>query len=88
MAEKEAFITLFEKAKAELGPLLKSITTDGNLSIRAFMKKDQSGVKHGLDIWHINKNLDKNLKAKCRTKVSCHKKTMMLLNNLVFKSVN
>ena len=74
MAEKEAFITLFEKAKAELGPLLKSITTDGNLSIRAFMKKDQSGVKHGLDIWHINKNLDKNLKAKCRTKVSCHKK--------------
>ena len=73
MAEKEAFIALFEKAKAELGPLLKSITTDGNLSIRAFMKKDQSGVKHGLDIWHINKNLDKNLKAKCRTKVYCHK---------------
>ena len=57
MAEKQAFIALFEKAKAELGPLLKSITTDGNLSIRAFMKKAQLGVKHSLDIWHINKSL-------------------------------
>ena len=69
MAEKEAFITLFNKAREELGSLFKSVTTDGSISIRAFMKKDTSGVKHGLDIWHLAKNLSKNIKAKCRNKV-------------------
>lgn len=68
MAEKESFIELLNQAKNDLANL-KSITTDGSISIRAHMKKEPN-IQHGLDVWHLAKNLAKNLKKKCRTKVS------------------
>ena len=68
MAEKECFIELLDQAKKDLSNNLKSITTDGSISIRAHMKKE-TNIEHGLDVWHLAKNLAKNIKAKCRGKV-------------------
>lgn len=70
MAEKEAFIQLLESAKKDFGDKLYSITTDGNISIRSYMRKEEEGIRHGLDVWHLAKNLVKNLTKKCTTKVS------------------
>lgn len=66
-SEKEAYVTLFEAAKNTFN--LRSVTTDGNVSIRAFMAR-QDEVKHGLDVWHLCKNLSKNLAKKARSAVS------------------
>ena len=66
-SEKEAFVTLYTAAKEIFN--LRSVTTDGNMSIRAFMR-GEGGVKHGLDVWHLCKNLGKNLARKAKTAVS------------------
>ena len=70
MAEKEAFVELVTEAKADLGAKLKSITTDGSISIRAHMRKNEPNILHGLDVWHMAKNITKNLNRKCKTKVT------------------
>ena len=78
-SEKEAFVTLYTAAKEIFN--LRSVTTDGNMSIRAFMR-GEDGVKHGLDVWYLSKNLGKNLARKAKTAVSaCCFVTVVLLNN-------
>lgn len=67
MAEKDGFVKCLEEAKRELD--VESVTTDGNISIRAYMKNIEKDVSHGLDVWHLCKNLTKNLHAKARKKV-------------------
>ena len=67
-AEKDGFVSCLDKAKQDFHSI-DTITTDGNISIRALMRKDQSGIKHGLDVWHICKNLSKNLANKATRKV-------------------
>ena len=69
IAEKETFVELLDKAKVDLGGRLYSITTDGSISIRAHMKKNEPAIRHGLDVWHLSKNVIKNLNKKCRRKV-------------------
>ena len=66
-SEKEAFVTLNQAAKKLFD--LKSVTTDGNLSIRDYMRLE-TAVKHGLDVWNLCKNLGKNLAKKAKTAVS------------------
>lgn len=69
MAEKDGFIELLQQAKECFGEgNLKSITTDANTQIRGYMKSDP--VAHGLDVWHLCKNLSKNLTKKSTRKVS------------------
>jgi hypothetical protein len=75
-SEKEAFVAVFEAATSIFN--VRSITTDGNTSIRAFMRL-QDAVKHGLDIWHICKNLAKNLAKFSR--YSRHK--VLLIHRLI-----
>ena len=70
-AESNCFVELLEHAKEDLSNTgIATITTDGNTSIRSHMKKDRSGIKHCLDIWHICKNLGKNLIKKATRKVT------------------
>ena len=66
-SEKEAYVTVFESAREIFN--LRSVTTDGNISIRAYMR-GQAAVKHGLDVWHLCKNLAKNLAKKAKLAVS------------------
>ena len=66
-AEKVEFIECLERAKECF--VLTHVTTDGNVSIRVCMERQQD-VIHGLDVWHVCKNFAKNLVAKCKTVVS------------------
>lgn len=69
MAEKEGFIELLDQAKISFSDIgLECVTTDANIQIRAYMRKD--ATKHGLDVWHLCKNLSKNLAKKATRKVS------------------
>lgn len=81
-SEKEAFVAVFEAATSIFN--VRSITTDGNTSIRAFMRL-QDAVKHGLDIWHICKNLAKNLAKKAKSVVSIQLKH---IHKLAWESSN
>lgn len=73
MAEKEGFIACLDSARETFSneSPLETVTTDGNLSIRSYMKEhgERLGVIHALDLWHLNKNLAKNLTKKCTNKV-------------------
>ena len=72
-AENNCFVELLEQAKEDLTDVgIATVTTDANSSIRAYMRKDRSEVKHCLDIWHICKNLGKNLIRKATRKVIIH----------------
>ena len=73
-AEKVGFVACLEQAKECF--VLTHVTTDGNLSIRAYMERQQD-VIHGLDVWHVCKNFAKNLAAKCKTVVS----VMIVIHN-------
>lgn len=69
MTEKDAFVAglgLLQDSLAGVG--ITSITTDANIQIRNYMKS-VGGIKHGLDVWHVNKNLQKNLQKKASKKV-------------------
>lgn len=68
MAEKDGFIECLDQAKKDFTNIT-SLTTDGNISIRAHMRKNEPDIPHGLDVWHINKNLTKNLAKKATKKV-------------------
>ena len=65
-SEKEAYVTVFESAREIFN--LRSVTNDGNISIRAYMR-EQAAVKHGLDVWHLCENLAKNLAKKAKLAV-------------------
>lgn len=73
MTEKDAYVeglALMRESLAEVG--IASITTDANVQIRNYMsdpKHKQTDIKHGLDVWHVNKNLQKNLQKKATKKV-------------------
>ena len=56
---------------------LKSVTTDGNLMVRSHMKHHEPDVLHGLDVWHLCKNLARNVALKAKRAVSI---TTLLLN--------
>ena len=66
-SEKEAYVTVFESAREIFN--LRSVTTDGNISIRAYMR-GQAAVNHALDVWHPSKILAKNLAKKEKLAVS------------------
>lgn len=67
-AEKDGFLMCLEKAMDEF--VLMSVTTDGNISIRAHMRDNEPDVIHSLDVWHLCKNLTKNLVKKAKGVVS------------------
>ena len=69
MAEKDAFIECVEAAKKDL-PNISTITTDANPSIRSHIDQNEPDIKHGLDIWHLTKNLNKNIGKKATRKAS------------------
>ena len=68
-AERDGFVKCFERAIAHYPAGVDTITTDGNVSIRAYMKRSGMGVTHALDVWHICKNLGKNLGKQVTRKV-------------------
>jgi len=71
MAEKDCFIRAIAAAKEHLSAIgIKSVTTDANVQIRNYMRKEEKEVQHGLDVWHLNKNLQKNLLRKATRKVN------------------
>lgn len=67
ICEKEGFIECYNQAKDIF--VLRSVTTDGNLMVKAYMK-NENDVIHGLDVWHLCKNLSKNLSKKATSAVS------------------
>ena len=70
MAEKDGFIDCLNAAKETFSDIgITTITTDGNVSIRNYMAKEEREIKHGLDVWHVTKNLSKNLGKKAKKKV-------------------
>lgn len=69
MAEKEAFVQCLQEAK-EIFPHLTTVTTDANSSIRSHMAKKEPNIIHGLDVWHLNKNLIRNLSKNATQKVN------------------
>ena len=49
MVEKKAFIKLLNEAQVCFSDVgLESVTTDGNIQIRSYVKKD--AAKHGLEV--------------------------------------
>ena len=68
-SEKDAFIKCLDDAKKDFANIA-SVTTDGNLSIRAHMRKNETEVSHGLDVWHFCKNLAKHLAEISKKSVS------------------
>lgn len=73
MAEKECFVEVLNAARLSF-ETIATVTTDANVQIRNYMKSD-TVIKHGLDVWHVNKNLQKNLIKKAVKKLSifCYK---------------
>lgn len=67
ICEKEVFIALLDQAKVIFN--LRSVTTDGNIMIRSYMRSEPD-INHGLDIWHLCKNFRKNLVKKAKGVVS------------------
>ena len=67
MAEQDSFIKLLTRAKKDFKGL-KTIVTHDSASIREHMKKE-SYLQHRLDVCHLAKDLAKDLKRKCHTKV-------------------
>lgn len=71
MAEKDGFLSCLGSARNSLEAVgIESITTDANVQIRNHMKRNVQDIQHGLDVWHLNKNLVKNLTKKARHVVS------------------
>ena len=71
MAEKDAFVICLNAAQTDFSQdsPLETVTTDGNVSIKSYIA-NQTDVIHALDIWHLCKNLAKNLANKCKRVVS------------------
>ena len=67
MAEKDSLTKLLTRARKDLKSL-KTIVTHDSASIREHMKKE-SYLQHRLDVCHLAKDLAKDLKRKCHTKV-------------------
>lgn len=86
MAETDGFTICLEAAKDHFSneSPLETITTDGNTSIRSLMENQQD-VIHALDVWHLCKNLGKNLANKCKKVVSLFKVNSFLtfMKNIV-----
>ena len=68
-AELACFVELLPQATEDLG-VISVITTDGNVQIRNYMQQQtQWPTQHALDVWHVCKNLTKNLSKQATEKV-------------------
>lgn len=68
ITEKDAFVECLNAAKMDFGDI-STITTDASPNIRRYMSTNEDSIHHGLDVWHLNKNLVKNLTKKATRKV-------------------
>lgn len=68
-----AFVQLLQEVKEEF-PDIQTVTTDGHTGIAKYMRENEGGVRHCLDVWHWVKNFKKGLHRNCTRKVTISNK--------------
>ena len=69
--EGKAYAAAFKEARKTFKDNLRYVTTDGNTHIQDYMSRyKQSGVKHGLNVWYVCRDLAARLVNKAKSVVS------------------